>query len=160
MDDLGLVVLLAAVVSSGTLTGAFLLYAHTVMPALRRAGDSEFVATFDRLDRAILNPVFLLTGFLGAPVLTLAAALLVDDARGWILAALGLHVVMVVITGGVNVPRNDGLKAAVARAAAPSGIRADFDEGRWVRWNLVRVVLTVAATALLGVALVELGGHR
>lgn len=157
MDDLGLAVLVAATVSSGILAGAFLLYAHTVMPALRTADDTEFVETFARLDRAIINPVFLATGFAGAPVLTLLAGLLVDDGRAWVLTALGLQVVMVLVTGAVNVPRNDALKASVAQAAAPSGARADFDEARWVRWNWVRVVLTVAATTLLGVALAVAG---
>ncbi|RZI87095.1 MAG: DUF1772 domain-containing protein, partial [Microbacterium sp.] len=119
--DLSLAVLVAATVTSGILAGAFLLYAHTVMPALREADDTEFVTTFARLDRAIVNPVFMATGFAGAPVLTGVAALLVDDGRAWVLAALGLHVVMVLITGAVNVPRNDALKAAVAEVAAPSG---------------------------------------
>lgn len=157
MDDLGLAVLVAATVTSGILTGAFLLYAHTVMPALRTADDAEFVTTFARLDRTIINPVFMVTAFGGAPALTLLAGILVDDGRAQVFAALALHLAMVVITGAVNVPRNDALKAAAAESAAPSGARADFDEARWARWNWARVGLTVGATTLLGYALTIAG---
>lgn len=160
VDDLGLALLLAATVTSGVLAGAFLLYAHTVMPALRQADDAEFVTTFRRLDLAIINPVFMLTAFLGAPALTLLGALLVDgDARTWAFAAFGLHVVMVLITGAINVPRNDALKAAPADAD-PGAVRAAFDEARWVRWNLVRVLLSTGATGLVAWALVEAGTQR
>lgn len=159
MDDLGVGLLVAATVTSGILAGTFLLYAHTVMPALRGLPDAEFVATFARLDRAIINPVFMVSGFAGAPVLTLVAAFLVDDGRPWVVVALGLHVVMVVITGAINVPRNDALKAAPVDAE-PTPLRTAFDEARWVRWNWVRVVLTVGATGSLAWALVEVGTQR
>lgn len=148
-------VLLAATISSGLLAGAFVLYAHTVMPALRRVDDATFVTTFALLDRAIVNPWFMVTGFLGAPVLTATAAILLlgEDSAWWIVAALALHVVTVVVTGAVNVPRNDALKAADVAAADAGTARAAFDEARWVRWNLLRVVTSTGATGLLGVAL-------
>lgn len=154
-DDLGTAVLLAATISSGLLAGVFVLYAHTVMPALRRVDDATFVTTFALLDRAIVNPWFLVTGFLGAPVLTAAAAvlLLAENSAWWIAAALALHVVMVVVTGAVNVPRNDALKAADVAASDAGAARATFDETRWVRWNLLRVLTSTTATGFLGVAL-------
>lgn len=154
-EDVGTAVLLAATISSGLLAGVFVLYAHTVMPALRRVDDTTFVTTFALLDRAIVNPWFLGTGFLGAPVLTAAAAVLLlgDDSAWWIAAALALHVAMVVVTGAVNVPRNNALKSADVAEGNAGAARAAFDEARWVRWNLVRVVTSTTATGLLGVAL-------
>src|SRR5512139_3055816 len=108
MDALGTAVLVAATVTSGLLAGVFLLYAHTVMPALRSADDAAFARTFAMLDRAIVNPWFMLTGFLGAPFLTAAAAALLvgEDGVWWVVAALALHVVMVVETARVHLPRN------------------------------------------------------
>lgn len=155
MDALGTAVLVAATVTSGLLAGVFLLYAHTVMPALRAADDAEFVSTFARLDRAIVNPWFMLTGFLGAPALTAAAAALQADepAFAWVVTALVLHVVMVVETARVHLPRNDVLKAADAAGSPPGAARTAFDEGRWARWNLLRVLTSTAACALLAVAL-------
>jgi uncharacterized membrane protein len=99
---------------------------------------------------------------MGALVLTLAAVALhigVAAVLPWTLVALGLYVVVFVITIRVNVPRNDAIKAAgdpdgIADLAA---VRGQFDEARWVRWNHVRTVLTTAALASLAWALVEHG---
>lgn len=154
MDQLGLAVLVAATVTSGLLAGVFVLYAHTVMPALRRADDAAFVEDFTRLDRQIVNPWFMLTAFLGGPVLTLVAAITLDgDVRRWCLVALALHVAMILVTGAANVPRNDALKGAPA-GSDPAVLRAAFDEDRWARWNLLRVLLSVGATGVLAWALV------
>ncbi len=155
--------LLLATLTSGLVAGVYLFYAHTVMPGLGRAGDRTFVAGFQALDRAIVNPWFMVSAFLGAPVLTLAAAVLHlgDDVRSvlvWVAVSLVLDLVTVAITVGINVPANNRLKAAgdadVIDAAAA---RTDFDEGRWVRWNLVRVVLSVAAFVALLWSLVLAG---
>jgi len=155
VDALGTGVLVAATISSGLLAGVFVFYAHTVMPALRRASDDTFVTTFALLDHAIVNPWFMATGFLGAPVLTAVAAVLEigEDPFWWIVAALILHVVMIVVTARVHLPRNDALKAADAASTSVAAARAAFDEGRWVRWNLLRVGASAAACALLAVAL-------
>jgi len=154
MDSLTLAVLVGASVTSGLLAGVFVLYAHTVMPALRRAGDADFVADFARLDHQIVNPWFMLTAFLGGPALTLVAVITTDgEVRGWVIAALALHVVMMVVTGAANVPRNDALKNAPADAD-PSVVRAAFDEVRWARWNLLRVLVSSGAAGLLAWALV------
>src|SRR5690349_12825436 len=70
------IVLLLATLTSGLAAGVYLFYAHTVMPGLGRTNDRTFVAGFQALDRAIVNPWFMATAFLGAPILTVAAALL------------------------------------------------------------------------------------
>jgi uncharacterized membrane protein len=105
----------------------------------------------------------MVSAFLGAPVLTVAAALLHlgEAARGvlvWVVVSLVLDLVTVGITAGVNVPANDRLKAAGdADVIDVAAARSAFDEARWVRWNLVRVVLSVAAFAALLWALVLAG---
>ncbi|WP_344081681.1 DUF1772 domain-containing protein [Luedemannella helvata] len=163
MEILRLVVFLAATVTTGMMAGIFFAYSNSIMPGLRRVDDDTFVRTFAALDRAILNPLFLVGGFLGAPVLTGLAIVLhvVDDARSpvpWMAAALVLYLVTFVITVAVNVPRNDALKAADPATAGVAAIRAAFDERRWARWNLARTVLTTAAFALLAYGLVRTGG--
>ena len=156
-------VLLLATLTSGLVAGVYVFYAHTVMPGLGRAGDRTFVAGFQALDRAIVNPWFMVSAFLGAPVLTLAAALLHlgDDARSvlvWVAVALVLDLVTVGITVGINVPANNRLKAAGdADAIDVAAARTEFDEGRWVRWNLVRVVLSMATFVALLWSLVLAG---
>jgi uncharacterized membrane protein len=157
MDALGSAALVAATVSSGLLAGVFVFYAHTVMPALGRADDDTFVRTYALLDRAIVNPWFMVTGFLGAPLLTAAATALNvgDDPFWWALAALALHVAMIVETARIHLPRNDALKAADDAGQRTRAVRAAFDEVRWVRWNLLRCVISTTALGLLAVALTE-----
>src|SRR3954453_22642201 len=93
-------VLLGATLTMGLAAGVFALYAHTVMPALKTLDDRTFVASFQALDRAIINPWFMLGGFAGALVLTAGAALTQrgEAALPWILIALGLYLIAVVIT--------------------------------------------------------------
>jgi uncharacterized membrane protein len=157
------VALVAATMTMGLMAGVFGLYAHTIMPGLGRTDDRTFVGAFQSIDRAIINPLFLPT-FLGALVLTgLAAALhLGADGRSvlpWVAAAFVLYLAVFVITIGVNVPLNDGLKAAgdPDRIADLAAARERFDEAKWIRWNLVRAVACTAAFGCLSWALVLFG---
>jgi uncharacterized membrane protein len=152
--------LISATLAMGFVSGAFVLYAHTIMPGLRRTDDRTFVAAFQATDRAIINPWFMITAFGGALVLTLAAAIANrgTPALPWIAAALGLYLVAVIITIAVNVPLNDAIKAAGDPAHIDvAQVRARFNEARWAAWNLVRVLTSVPAFGLLAWALVLCG---
>ena len=148
------VLLVAATVSAGLLAGVYLLSAHPVMPAVRDLPDDVAVTTFAALDRRIVNPWFMATAFVGAPLLAAAALLAASPTqRPWVGAALVLHLVGTVVTVRVHLPRNDALKAAAAAGDDAAAARPLLDEPTWVRWNLVRVVVSVAATALIATAL-------
>jgi uncharacterized membrane protein len=149
----------------GLMAGVFGLYAHTIMPGLRRTDDRTFVAAFQATDRAIINPWFMTT-FLGALVLSgLAAVLhLGPDDRAvlpWTAVAFALYLAAVVITLAVNVPRNDALEAAGQPDSASdlASVRERFDETRWAAWNIVRAVTSTAAFGFLAWALVTYGWH-
>ena len=154
-------ILLGATFTMGLAAGVFALYAHTIMPALKTTDDRTFVASFQALDRAIINPWFMVGGFAGALVLTGLAVLtqLRQDALPWILVALALYLVTFVVTVVVNVPLNDAIKAAgdPDRITDLAQVRADFHEVRWAAFNLVRVVTTTGAFASLLWALVVHG---
>jgi len=154
MNALRTLSLLAATLTMGLVTGAFALYAHAVMPGLKTTDDRTFVAAFQAIDRAIINPWFMLTGFAGALVFTGAATLLQlgRDPLPWVAGALVAYIVVFVITLAVHVPLNDALKAA--GSADPASAREAFDEARWAAWNLVRVVLSGGAFVALCWALV------
>src|SRR4051812_32966414 len=148
MNTLRALCLMAATLTMGLATGAFALYAHTIMPGLKKTDDRTFVAAFQQMDRAIINPWFMLTAFLGALAFTVAAVALNvgRDALPWAAIALGLYLVAVVITFAVNVPLNDALKAA----GDPSRIdvaaaREHFNEARWTAFNLVRTLVSAGA---------------
>jgi uncharacterized membrane protein len=161
MNSLRALSLLAATLTMGLATGAFALYAHTIMPGLKKTDDRTFVAAFQSMDRAIVNPWFMLTAFLGALVFTLAAVLtnVGREPLPWVAVALGLYLIAVVITFAVNVPLNDALKAAghPDRIQNLAAVRERFDEARWATFNLVRTATSAGAFACLMWALVVYG---
>jgi len=158
-------VLVAATVTMGLMAGVFGLYTHTIMPGLRRTDDRTFVAAFQSIDKAIINPWFL-ASYLGALVFTgLAAALHLSSDAGsalpWIAAAFVLYLTAFVITFAVNVPLNDSIKAAghPDRIGDLAAVRMRFNEARWAAWNLVRTFMSTAAFVCLTWALVAYGSR-
>jgi uncharacterized membrane protein len=154
------ITLITATVTMGLAAGVFALFAHTIMPGQRGTDDRTFVDVFQHLDRAIVNPWFMVTAFLGALVCTAAAALANRGtaAMSWIIAALVLYCAAVVITIAVHVPLNDAIKAAGDPGRIDVALaRQRFRESRWAAWNLVRVATTTSAFGLLAWALVLYG---
>lgn len=151
--------LLGAAMTSGLSAGVFLLYAHTIMPGLSRTDDRTFVTAFAAIDRAIENPVFMLSAFLGAPALTAAAVVVHRGESPFPLTvlALVLALVVVLVTVVVNLPLNTALKDAVSAGDDPAAVRAAFHAARWQAWNAVRVAASIGAFGCLCWALVLYG---
>ncbi len=163
MEIARIATLIIATLMMGMMAGVFAIYANAIMPGLRRTDDRTFVGAFQSIDTAIINPLFLMT-FFGALVFTgISAALhLSNDFRSglpWIVVALALFLAVVVITLVVNVPLNDAIKATGApdELGDLAAVREQFNEPRWVGWNLFRAVATTAAFGCLAWALVLLG---
>ncbi|MEV6831076.1 anthrone oxygenase family protein [Amycolatopsis sp. NPDC051102] len=138
------VVLVAALVAAGLVAGLFYAYACSVMPGLARGDDRTFVVGMRGINVAIVNPVFMVT-FLGAPLLAGVAVFLNPGPRPWVIAGFVLLVAMVVLTGVVHIPLNDALDGGGDDYAA---VRARF-EAVWVRWNVVRALVSTAGFGCL-----------
>jgi uncharacterized membrane protein len=153
--------IIAATMTTGLTAGVFALYAHTIMPGLATTDDRTFIAAFQSIDRAIINPWFMISAFGGAIVALVVATAtsLGRPVLPWVAVALVLQLVAVVVTVAVNVPLNDAIKAAgdPGRTADPAAVRAAFHEARWVAWNLVRVATSVVGFGALCWALVLAG---
>ncbi|MDJ0346231.1 DUF1772 domain-containing protein [Streptomyces sp. H10-C2] len=159
------VALIGATITTGLIAGLFYAFSCAVMPGLRRTDDRTFVGAMQWINVRILNGWFAL-GFAGSLLLTvLAGALhLVGDAPDaplpWIAGAAALYVLALVITFGVSIPLNDALDAAgdpgAASASALADVRERFEE-QWVRWNIVRAVVSTGALGCLVWALVLYG---
>jgi uncharacterized membrane protein len=154
--------LVAATLAMGLAAGLFYTFSISVMPGLGRSDDRTFVESMQQINKAILNPLFALS-FGGALVLTGAAAVLHLSGDGrpalpWIVAGLGLYVVVLAVTFALNVPLNDELDNAGRpdRIADLAAVRDRF-ESAWVRWNILRAVVSTAAFGCLCWALVLLG---
>ncbi|MGH3083582.1 MAG: anthrone oxygenase family protein [Gaiellaceae bacterium] len=74
----------------------------------------------------------------------------------WIAAALVLYSAVVAITLRINVPLNNDIKAAGDPDLLQDfgRVRESFDETRWIRWNTLRAMATIAAFGCLAWALV------
>ena len=154
--DWGSAALVAAVITNGLTAGLFAAYSYAVMPGLGRADDRTFVEAMQRTNAAILNGWFGLC-FGGAVVFSVLAVVLHRGRPGWlwIVGGLVLYVAVLGVTFAVNVPLNDAL--AAAGDGDPAAARAAF-EGVWVRWNVVRAVLSTGAFGCLVGALVSRSG--
>ncbi|MGD9890811.1 MAG: DUF1772 domain-containing protein [Dehalococcoidia bacterium] len=163
LDFVQAAALIAATIAMGIVSGICQLYAYAVMPGLGRADDRTFVGAFQQIDKAIINPWFMFS-FFGALVFTgLAAVLHLEaDMRSvlpWIAGALVLYLAVVVITFAINVPLNDQIKAAgdPDRIADLAAVREQFNEAKWVRWNLIRTVASTIGFGCLAWAMVLYG---
>ena len=141
-------ILVLATLSTGLAAGLFYTFQISVMRGLAASDDRTYVRAMQQINIKILNGWFALSFVLALP-LTIVAAIVVADNRLWIVAAAVLYFAVVVVTGSRNIPLNNALNAA--GDADPTATRRAF-ETPWMRWNLVRTWLSVAAFACLVVA--------
>jgi len=141
--------------SSGLMAGLFYAYACSVNLGLGRLPDAGYLAAMQSINRAILNPAFLLV-FMGAvlffpigvyriytPPASLSFWLLLAAAFFYIVGVFGITMVC-------NVPLNDMLDKYDLSGATPqmlSRMRTDF-EGPWNAWNLVRTIAAILSFLL------------
>lgn len=144
----------SSIVLTGLLAGVYYGWAVSVMPGIRQSSDRTAVEALWQMNRAIQNPVFLLS-FLGAPALSLW--LLIRARRGgsgtmlrWIIAGFALNLLGLLITFAFNIPLNNALDKAgnPAHHVNYAATRHHF-EHPWVAWNIVRTVVTTAALCCL-----------
>lgn len=157
--------LLASVLGTGLMAGLFAAFAYAVMPGLGRSSDRTLVDAMQGINKAIINPVFMLPFMGSIPLLGLAVVLAWRgqgrEALPWLIAALVLYVVAFGVTVAGNVPLNDQLDQAgdPDRIKDLAAVRADFED-KWVAWNVVRAVLHTVAFGLAAYALIVYGAHR
>ena len=144
-------VVLVAIVLNALQAGTYYTWASGVMPGLARTGDRTFVEAIQEMNRAIVNPVFMLS-FLGAPIISLVAVVVVDpEVRAWAVAAALAAVATLLITVVGNIPLNNAIERAgdPAGLTDPGAVRRAF-EPAWVRLNALRAVTSTLATAGFG----------
>lgn len=136
--------ILAGAVGSGLMAGLFFAFSISVLPALARMPPAVALEVMQRVNVAIINPVFLGV-FLGTGAVAVVSvwAALVVPGHAWLLAAGVTYLAGVVgVTMAANVPLNNALaRASVADAVTswPAFV------GPWERWNRVRLALAIAS---------------
>lgn len=156
MSDWRAIALTLTIVTTGLSAGVLAAFGYAVMPGLNRAGSQVAIPAMQRMNVAIINPLFLVIFFGGVVFGSVSLwAYWNDGLRWWILAAVVLTGAGVVITMAINVPANDGLDAAGdVPAETAAQVWTDF-AAVWIRWNIVRAVLTVASFATLVAGLIH-----
>ncbi|HEU0185786.1 MAG TPA: anthrone oxygenase family protein [Blastocatellia bacterium] len=158
IDKVFFALTLVAALGCGLVGGAFFAFSTFVMSALARLPAAQGIAAMQSVNVTIINPlcgvVFLGTA---ATCVLLAVSLLLrrhEPGAAYILAGSLLYLVgVILVTGLFNVPRNNALAAVNPSSAEGAKLWTDYLSG-WTAWNHVRTVASLAAAALLIIALV------
>ncbi|SDW91117.1 Uncharacterized membrane protein [Saccharopolyspora shandongensis] len=160
MKFLQIATMLSATIACALMAGLFAGFAYAVMPGLGRSSDRTLVEAMQNINKAILNPAFLVP-FIGAIPLLALAVFLAWQGHGrpalpWLIAGLVLYLAAFAITAAFNVPLNDRLATATTDFAAA---RSAFEK-TWGTWNIVRALVHTAAFICLLWSLVVYGSQR
>ena len=148
---------LGAVLTCGLVAGLLFAFSNFVMRALGSIRASAGIAAMQAINVEVQNPVFF-TVFFGAAVLSIVLACFAlarwhHSSSVWLLTGATLY-----LTGGIvvtvlrNVPLNNALATVAASSPEAIALWRDYF-AKWNRWNHVRTLATLLATAAFAIAL-------
>ena len=162
LSDSIFILILFSTLVCGLMAGLFFTWSYSVMPGLARVSDSVFLDAIKSMNRAIQNPLFFSCFFSAALLLPASTYMLWNNAGTpsfWLLLgasfAYWTGVMGVTIFG--NVPLNNKIDAFHHKNASEEDRaiqRARF-EGRWNRLNYIRTASSLAAFALVTIAILS-----
>jgi uncharacterized membrane protein len=150
---------IVTVVASGVVAGIWFAFSTFVMQALNKAGPADGIVTMQAINKTVLRALPMIAMF-GTAALCLWLGIWAvrswgDSSAIYLLGGAVLYIVgTVLVTGAGNEPLNHKMDKFHAHAADAAHNWNDFYT-KWMAWNHVRLVTTVAATALFAVALVR-----
>ena len=156
--------MLAGTVGAGLLGGLYFIFSFCVMQALNMQPPATAIHVMNSINTAIINPPFFLI-FMGTPLA--CCYVLFRCVKEGIrspdhtLAALGALLLLVgefLLTAFVHVPKNDALALYMTGSGNDATVWAKYFTS-WTRWNHVRMLASIATSALLASAL-SLRGAR
>lgn len=136
---------LTTTVIMGLIAGIFYCWSISVTKGLALLPDKEYILAFQRLNKAILNPLFFVC-FMG-PVVLLPLCLWREFHPSLLLAAALYFIGVMLVTMAGNVPLNNMLEAfdvQQADMAAIRQLRRQF-ESRWNLLNHTRTICSISA---------------
>ncbi|MEM1295972.1 MAG: anthrone oxygenase family protein [Verrucomicrobiota bacterium] len=151
MKDLLVTTTLASAVGSGLMSGLFFTFSNFVMKALVKLPPTQGAVAMQNVNVTIINPWFMLM-FLGTALTSLITIVLAIRDWGTSAAALAfsggvLYLVgCIAITMSCNVPLNDRLAARTDSDAPALTEEWRNYVQRWLPWNHVRTISTLAAS--------------
>tara|TARA_R110002049_G_scaffold2750_2_gene21349 strand:- start:40670 stop:41146 length:477 start_codon:yes stop_codon:yes gene_type:complete len=148
-------VVVAAIVGSGVVTGLLFAFSNFVMKALADLSDDAGLLAMQRINERIINPIFLLF-FLGTPLLCtlIAVDCGFDFDRPGRVALLSGAICYLVGPFGVTILFNVPLNNRLAKTnVSDAGDRWNDYQVRWQRWNHVRTYIGIVSIVLLALGL-------
>lgn len=155
MSTLIMVIIVAAISGAGLITGLLFAFSNFVMRALADLPPDKGMFAMQRINKTIVNPIFLLL-FMGTPLLCLlivvhsvtrlgepASLYLLMGALAYLIGPFG-------ITIRFNVPLNNLLAGA---DASKSDEIWPMYQKKWQRWNHIRTYIGVASVVFLSIGL-------
>jgi len=157
--DLKTALLGGGIVTTGLVSGLLYGWSVSVIPGTKRVPATNYVDTMQHINRAIINPAFVVP-FMGIPLVLGGAAVMQfragDHRRGWLLtgATVTYLVGVLGVTIGGNVPLNDALDAFDLRGSTSDAVeqRRTTYERPWNRWHHLRTIASVGSFALAATA--------
>ncbi|MFB7252378.1 DUF1772 domain-containing protein [Microbacterium sp. NPDC056234] len=127
--------------------GTFWSFSTGVMPGLGRTDDETFVTSMRAINRAVMNPLFLLPIFLPPVSLIWAGSITPEQPRGWMLIVSGVVFFFgaIAVTVAGSVPLNNALDNSTSSATVTRGT---FER----RWNVLNDVRTGSSVVAIAVA--------
>lgn len=150
------VVLLFATMLNGLLAGVFFTWTNAITPGIGKLSDIGYLASFQSMNRTILNPLFYVV-FFGSMVFSPWATILqydeqIDTTTGLLLAVSFIYALgVIVITFLGNIPLNNRLDKLDLENIHPSEaakFRASY-ESQWNRLHFIRTVCSSTTFTLL-----------
>ena len=153
--SLNLTSLLISTFLTGLTAGLCFTWANAVTPGIGKLDDLGFLQAFQQMNRAILNPLFIVV-FMGPAIVHIANIFLFKNATPMVfwmvlIAAILYLAGLVLVTVFGNVPLNELLDKVDLLSASPKELKTlrDQFEVRWNQFHLVRTITTSLSFALL-----------
>lgn len=149
--------IIASTVASALVGGVFFAFSAFVMRALADLPPAQGISAMQRVNIAVINPLFLGV-FLGtAPLLGVATYVGRHSPPSftWLLGAFLLYLVgSVGVTMAFNVPRNNRLASLQATSAEAAAYWPIYMR-EWLLWNHVRCIASLAAAIVAMLAVIS-----
>ena len=144
------VLLVITTLFAGLIAGLFYSWSISVTPGLAKLGDENYLSSFQSMNRAIINPVFLIV-FMGLAILLILLSYFSYNSptpvQFWyILSAAVLYLVgVMLVTFLGNIPLNNSLEALQINSMNVEQM-ASFRLGFESKWNTLNTIRTICSS--------------
>lgn len=152
---------IGTIILTGLTAGLCFTWTNAVTPGIGRLDDLGYLQAFQAMNRAIINPMFLVV-FFGPLIMHIANIYLHRNQPNtvfWMLFVAGILYVagVVVITIFGNVPLNEILDKTDLHVSSPKQLKElrNLFEVKWNRLHLIRTVTSLLSFLLLIISLLQ-----